>query len=68
MKPEPCPKCSSKERVRGKIYERGTLNDIRFKADEASGLSFKEPLAALACSKCGYIEFYLSGLESENKT
>jgi predicted nucleic-acid-binding Zn-ribbon protein len=64
MKIDSCPKCGSAERTRGKIYEAGTLNDIRFKADEAFGLSLKERLVALACKKCGYIEFYLADHDS----
>jgi predicted nucleic-acid-binding Zn-ribbon protein len=62
MKTDSCPKCGS-ERTRGKIYQTGTLNDIRFKADEAFGLSLEERVVALACSKCGYIEFFLADHE-----
>ncbi len=65
MRIDPCPKCGSPERKRGKIYEKGTLYDIRFKADEAPELSFKENVAALACSKCGYIELYLAKHEAK---
>ena len=60
MKPNSCPKCGSTERERGRVYEAGQLQDVRFKADSASLLSFKKEVAAVACSKCGYIEFYLS--------
>ena len=60
MKTGSCLKCGSIEREQGKLYEAGKLNDIRFKADAASGLSFKKIVTALACLKCGYVEFYLS--------
>jgi predicted nucleic-acid-binding Zn-ribbon protein len=55
-----CPKCGSTERERGRIYEAGRVTDIRFKADAAPVFSYKKQVSALACSKCGYIEFYLS--------
>ena len=42
------------------MYQQQTVLDIRFKADEASSLSFKEVVIALACSKCGYVEFFLA--------
>jgi predicted nucleic-acid-binding Zn-ribbon protein len=57
MKTSNCPKCGSTEWERGKIYEEGGLTEIRFKADSASALSLKKKLIALACSKCGYVEF-----------
>ena len=60
MKTDSCPKCGSVERERGKVYEQGSLNDVRFKADAAPGLSLKKRVAAVACLECGYIEFYLS--------
>jgi len=60
MKTDSCPKCGSTEREPGKLYEPGRVTDIRFKADAAPILSYKKKVTALACSKCGYIEFYLS--------
>lgn len=66
MKTDSCPKCGSAERERGKVYEQGTLNDVRFKANAAPGLSRKKQVAAVACLKCGYIELYLSGHDSGN--
>jgi predicted nucleic-acid-binding Zn-ribbon protein len=59
MKKEGCPKCGSPKRESGKVYQQGTLYDIRFKADSASELSLKKQVAALACQQCGYIELYL---------
>jgi predicted nucleic-acid-binding Zn-ribbon protein len=60
MKQDGCPKCGSLERTHGKIFQPATMNDIRFKSDEASAFSIKKHVAALACSKCGYIELYLA--------
>jgi len=57
-----CPKCGASQRCRGKVYEAGQLRDVRFKADEKSALSFKEPMVAFACSKCGFVEFYIENL------
>lgn len=65
MNADSCPKCGSTERERGRVYEAGRLTDIRFKADAAPAWSFKKPVAALACAKCGYIEFYLSDHDTE---
>ena len=42
------------------MYQQQTVLDIRFKADEASALSLKGVVIALACSKCGYMEFFLA--------
>jgi predicted nucleic-acid-binding Zn-ribbon protein len=64
MKTNSCPKCGSTEWERGKVYEQGGLTEIRFKADAASVFSFKKELAALACAKCGYVEFHISDHES----
>jgi predicted nucleic-acid-binding Zn-ribbon protein len=60
MKIEPCPKCGSTNRERGEVFPKGTLWDVRFKSAESFGLSFKKKVAAIACPKCGYIEFYLA--------
>jgi len=60
MKTDSCPKCDSTDRVQGKVYQQGTLHDIRFKADAAPPLQWKTPVTAVACRNCGYIEFYLS--------
>lgn len=60
MKTNPCPKCGSVEWEHGKIHEQGSLGTVRFKADAASVFSLRKKLAALACSKCGFVEFYLS--------
>jgi len=59
MKTEKCPKCGSTEREPGRVYPRGSLTDIRFKADSESDLSFKKQVAALACPQCGFIELYI---------
>jgi predicted nucleic-acid-binding Zn-ribbon protein len=58
--PPACPKCGSLERERGRVYEPGTFNDIRFQAFGESQWHFKKQVTALACSKCGYVEFYLT--------
>jgi predicted nucleic-acid-binding Zn-ribbon protein len=60
MKTDSCPKCGSPERVRGKIFQQGTIADVRFKADDAPALSLKKQMEALACQKCGFIEFFLA--------
>ena len=64
MNANTCPKCGSTERERGRVYEAGKLTDIRFKADDAPAFSYKKQVDAVACSKCGYIEFYLSDLDA----
>ena len=64
MKTDACPKCGSTDRQRGKIYHRGTLADMRFKADDAPALSFKEQVTVLACSECGYLELFLTDHET----
>lgn len=65
MKDAVCPKGGSVDRTRGKIFQSATMNDIRFKADEASRLSIKKHVAAVACSTCGYIELFLADDEIE---
>jgi predicted nucleic-acid-binding Zn-ribbon protein len=65
IKANSCPKCGAFERRRGRVFEAGQFRDIRFRADEASELSFKEPIVAFACSKCGYVEFYLENLPAK---
>jgi predicted nucleic-acid-binding Zn-ribbon protein len=62
MKTDACPKCGANDRQHGKIYEKGSLNDIRFKADAAGALTLKKQLIALACSQCGCVEFFLADL------
>src|SRR5258707_14163525 len=47
MKTYSCLKCGYAERTHGKIYQTRILNDVRFKADEAFGLSLKERVFAL---------------------
>jgi predicted nucleic-acid-binding Zn-ribbon protein len=74
MNTVPCPKCGATKRVRGRIYERGSLADIRFKPDETpkmslkeqavSLFSFKKRLLASACQQCGFVEFYLDTHET----
>ena len=63
MKKDACPKCGSTERERGEIFPKGSLWDVRFKPDAASGLSLKKRVSALACSSCGYIELFLTDHE-----
>ena len=60
IKPSSCPKCGALERRRGKIYQpKQIILEIRFKADEANPFSFKEPMVAFACAKCGFVELYI---------
>ncbi len=60
MKTEACPKCGSGNRERGEIFPKGSLWDVRFKSDQASGLTLKKKVVALACTSCGYIELFLA--------
>jgi predicted nucleic-acid-binding Zn-ribbon protein len=59
-----CPKCGSTELERGHVYVPSTLQDIRFKADDASTFSLKKQMVAFACKKCGFVEFYLAEHDS----
>jgi predicted nucleic-acid-binding Zn-ribbon protein len=54
-----CPKCGSTNREKGKLFPEGVLWEIRYWADEASILSFKQKIIAFACLSCGYIELLL---------
>ena len=63
MNTETCPKCGTAERARGQIFQQGTMNDVRFKADDAPTLSLKKQVLAFACPKCGFIEFFLADHE-----
>jgi predicted nucleic-acid-binding Zn-ribbon protein len=67
MKLEPCPKCGSAKRESGEIFPKGSLWDIRFKSQEAFGLSLKKKMVALACASCGYVELYLADHEDSEK-
>jgi predicted nucleic-acid-binding Zn-ribbon protein len=66
MKTEACPKCGSTERERGEIFPKGSLWDVRFRAETASELAFKKKVVALACSTCGFIELFLADQEAGN--
>ncbi len=63
MNTGPCPKCNSDKRERGKIFPKGNLWDIRFLSEEASSISFRKKVVALACTSCGYIELFLADTE-----
>jgi len=63
MNDEICPKCRTGNRVRGQIFVKGTMNDVRFKADDAPTFSLKKKVVAFACQKCGFVEFYLNNQE-----
>jgi len=54
-----CPKCGSDGRKQGALYKKGTLDRISFLADDEPRLAFKRPVHAIACSSCGFIEFYI---------
>jgi predicted nucleic-acid-binding Zn-ribbon protein len=60
MNSNACPKCGSTNRERGEIFPKGSLWDIRFKSENAFGLSLKKKVVALACSSCGFIELFLA--------
>ena len=60
MKTEPCPKCGSNKRERGEIFPKGSLWDVRFKSEQASALTLKKKVVALACTSCGYMELFLA--------
>ena len=58
-----CAKCGSDNRKMGKLYRKGTLDNILFHEDDAPRMSFKKEVAALTCMDCGYIELFLSHFE-----
>ena len=60
MKTHPCPKCDSTEREPGKLYEVGSLRDVRFKSDADSAFVLKKQVVAVACTACGYLELFLT--------
>jgi hypothetical protein len=42
MNAVPCPECGATKRVRGRLYKRGSLADIRFEPDETPEMSLKD--------------------------
>ncbi len=62
-----CPKCGSIQREQGVLFAKGTLWDVRFRADNAHFLSLKKKTVALACLSCGYIELLLKDLPGNQK-
>jgi hypothetical protein len=59
-----CPKCGSDLRREGALYKKGTLDPISFLADDDPRLALKKPVRAIACSNCGFVEFYLDEVRS----
>jgi len=59
-KPNTCPKCGKMRWEEGRLYKRGSLEDIRFRAVDAPPLSMKKRVEARVCQACGYIELRLS--------
>ena len=59
IRPNTCPKCGMSRWDVGKLFKRGALEDIRFRADSAPSLSTKKRVEARVCQGCGHIELRL---------
>lgn len=60
-----CPKCGSTKLEFGRLFRKGTLEDVRFRSESAAPLSFKKEILARACLNCGNIELGLRPEELE---
>lgn len=52
----PCPKCESQQWTWGRLFKKGSFEEIRFLADDSSRWSLKQEIFLHVCDACGYSE------------
>ncbi|OQX70552.1 MAG: hypothetical protein B6D62_04570 [Candidatus Cloacimonas sp. 4484_275] len=61
-----CPKCNSKEWVKGKLKPKGTALEIKFDDESFLKLS-NQKIEVYACKNCGFIELYMAEKSKEKE-
>lgn len=52
----PCPKCESQQWTWGRLFKKGSFEEIRFLANDSSRWSLKQEVFLHVCDACGYSE------------